>query len=438
MPGWLDDVLALRALPVRRQIAALDALVPDPGLALDEVLSAFDAATDHPDVHRPLTDSVVRLLGPGRWMSLLDALNDRDDDLGLWWTELFRDALGPRLVPAAIELLETEPHGALCWLASAADADLGRGRPRILALAEDPDPETSASAALIAVRQGWITPSVVRGIARALGRAADLDPSNYDEQVDVENMLWTVARAGRQLADAAPALVPLLRSDAPAWRTAAAHAAIGLDARPLLPVIEDALGLARGRTGLDAEIESAVLGYASWWLGSGDAMPAPSASFVVQSRLASAFAVSAVDDRLLAALRVLADDPAWTGTICDVLAGFGAAAASVVASLPPPGADARLAWVTARWRCGVAGVEETRMALEADLSGWDVYAELALVDPAAEAGLREHVRARHDGNAFVHALLARPEIVRRLEGELWDAGYDDLLYTAWRRGWLAG
>lgn len=82
-------------------------------------------------------------------------------------------------------------------------------------------------------------------------------------------------------------------------------------------------------------IEQTLVSYACWQLGGPNdhlkralALAAP--SFASQSRLENAFDVSPFNDRLLAALRYIADDPAWVAIARRTLAKLGPRAAETL------------------------------------------------------------------------------------------------------------
>lgn len=441
---------------------ALRQLRVDPALTVERVIA--DTAdelvvedSDGLDLQRVLVDVLARVMPEERWLPLLAAVAEADythERMAIG--DGLPRALGARLARPAIAALETMPAFALRRLEvllqdEHVDAEALRDAwPIVLALVEDDDRDIAAAAAFLAIRGPRITPAVVSVLASVLaGLLDEMDPDAYDDQVGVEEALGAIANAGARhpaLGDLAPALVPFLHFDAMAWRTAATVAAIGIDARVLRGDIEEALArMTESSTDLGARVERTIHLYGVWLFGGAtDALARATAvakdSVVAMFRLRQAFERSRVDERLLSALRGVADDLAWTPSICDVFAAFGPRAAQVLATIPPPLVEdeAYTPWVIARYRCGLATRSETRIALEANLAwhAWALYVELAVDDPIAEQRLRDEL-ARPAGEhevPFAVPLAANPTLLERLVLDLSRGGYEALLYAAARSG----
>jgi hypothetical protein len=92
----------------------------------------------------------------------------------------------------------------------------------------------------------------------------------------------------------------------------------------------------------------------------------------------------------------------------------------------------------ARWRCGVATRDETRVALEAKLAwhAWELSIEIAVDDRIAEQRLRDELAkpASEFEVPFAGALARSPVLLARFLPELVRGHHDALLVAAARAG----
>jgi hypothetical protein len=432
---WVAACRVASRAPVLDYLRFLDEL---PELSADEAAKVMERIDDDDDRssasgRRWVGPALARLSPVAHWRILLD------QQVGPmpWTTQALFETLGDRVV-ALLDDPPGRPARVLSllefgdWEPTTVPPRVAAAWPQILALTTHPDVAARFGAARIAARGRQVNPSVLELLGQQLARVdADEGDGGYDAQVDGEELLSTIARAGPRLSALSPALARILTCTVSAFRAAAAHAAGSLGGRPLRSTLE----LAEGRTpegDFEQQIERALHRYAIWQLGGDDAwfgkaIDDASPSMVSVFRLDSAFATTAVDARLLAALATVAAHEAWTATVYQRFAAIGPPAAPTVAALVVPEIDASdgISHAKARWKTGLDTAamfaERLEPLLGSSWAVWTPYLETDLGTPAWCAAIRRaiaHLPPNALGSGIGDAVRSAPGIGARFLPDL--------------------
>lgn len=317
---------------------------------------------------------------------------------------------------------------------------------------EEIDEGTRLAVARLLLRADCPSDEVRRLVAADLASLLeDLDLENDDLVVAAEEWLTLLGTLGESARFVAPHLDPILRCDVSLLRVAASRAALGLRETSLVPALRHALER-EVLHDLAGPRERAIHCAALWRL-TGEARE-PRESWLDRMRaeagdgslalhcVAMALATSSLDEVELCGLVKLASDPIWTSSICGVFAKAGPRAASAVAMLDVPAADAAdahsyVAYHEARWRTGLASAEEMALALEARLE-WSAWGPYLRADVRSERWAARIKKEIADSATHVippeiaGELCASPSVAAQFLPDL-RHGYDATLRTLWRQ-----
>ncbi len=455
MGGRVSDLVASArksaAGPLLEHLRFVESL---PMLELDEVEDLLAALDLDADEHW-LADVLARVTPHAYWTEYDGDGDDFDRHfieervrltLGDQWVRLLADALETTRSPAKVmfalrsSMLEHEE-----LVIRLLDRDGGAGWRCITARCTHADPEVRGNAARIAAIGRRLSPPVVDAMLEAVYRATRDATHSYDDQVDGEQVLGEVARAGTALAALAGDLEIILRAEPPVFQ---ARLALALGA---LGDASSREALAARERAIDDEAEGSVIGstramlrLAQWQLGADDgvfdaALDDAGDNAIFTHPLAMALEAMPVDERLLAALERASRREEWTKLVYGILAKIGPAAASTVGRLtsgePPDDPDDACAFHRARWSAKLSDDASFAAALEPLLGNfsdcWSSYVALALDTNGWRATVTRGIREQQP--ATIRALVEHPGLREHLLPELLAEKRDRWIYQLWSR-----
>lgn len=445
IPSLIDACRASSSRPILEHLRFLESL---PQLELGEVDGLFDAVADDERVEDWVPDAFARLLPPAFWVTR-DLSPQGYDRVML--EGLARNALGPRyeaLLVAAF-IAAADPAEIIVRFEDAIDLyglrliDEHPGAwSKIQSLATHPRRDVRDAAARIATLGKRCTPEVVDAMRDLLVRATVVTES-YDDQLRGEEVLGTIAGAGRQMAGLAPDLEQVLSSASLAFAASAARAlgALG-DPRSLEPLVRRQGELSGNAADYAICMARAKMRLACWQLGGDDhwlhgALDDAGGFIVYIFPLWIALSAAPPDDRLRAALELAAERPGWPALVCETLGQHGPVAAALVERITTrASADTAetIAFLHARWAVGLIDGASFLAGLEPVLTDNRAAWKSLVASELRTDGWYERIRrgiASGDRGAL-RALMGNLAVGGSFLPDLVRAGRDEEVAFAWR------